>query len=424
MNLRFHNAKLIDPRSKFHSRIISIHISEGIIRNITSSKNSGDSLDLEGAWIIPGIVDMSVVIPDPGLEYKEDIISGLDQARASGICLIGLLPEADPFIDTKGSIEYILSRAKGHEVAILPYGGLSKSGSGELMSELIDLREAGARAFSNGLRPISDTELLLKCLQYTKSFDGLVINRPLDPFLSRFGQMNEGLVSTRLGLKGIPDIAESLMVQRDLEVLEYTGGRLHFSGISSGDSLKLIQKAKKTLSVTCDVPIQNLMYSDEALETFDSNFKVNPPLRSEKNRKSLIKAVNTGVVDVITTDHQPQDSESKNLEFDLAEFGMIGMQTFIPNLIKLSVEIPLDILIEKISHAPGEILGLPDKTIEPGNTACLTIINPGKKWVLDDTTNLSNSRNTPLFNHKLIGTSIGIVNGEKVYLSEELIHHA
>ncbi len=424
MKVQLLNANILDPRSKYHNKKRHISLDSGVITDISNQKTDVSSIDLKGKYVLPGLMDMSATVPDPGNEHKEDLLSALNGARSSGFTKVAIHPDSDPFRDSKGGIEYILSKTKGHEVDVLPYGGISENGKGERMAELMDLKLAGAVGFSNGLNPLDNTELLLRVLQYTKSFEGIVINRPLDPYLSKFGQMHEGEVSTGLGLRGIPAIAEALMIQRDIEILKYAGGRLHFSSISSEESVKIIAQARKKLNVTCDVAIHNLLYTDANLEDFNSNYKVMPPLRSERHRKALLKGLDSGVIDAITSDHQPQDVESKNLEFDLAEFGMSSFQTFVPNLLLLSEDVSWDILLEKLVYGPREILGIDEPKLDKGARAEFIILDPTHSWELNHETNPAKSANSPLFGNKLTGMCIGVVNGKKSFLPESEVVNA
>ena len=419
MSLNLRNALIIDSHSPFHRKEVSIHIEKGVISKISNDlPKAKKELDLKGAIVTPGFIDLSCFLGDPGAEHKEDIESGLAAAKDGGFCHVCVQPDTIPVIDSKSGIEYLLSKGRNHIVELMPYGSVSVGNKNESLSELLDLHQHGAVAFSGGADPIGNAELLQNALRYASRFDGVIINRPMDEDLSKFGQMHEGSVSTYLGLKGIPEIAEIIMVERDLRILEYAGGRLHLSGISSAQSLTLIEKAKKSgLQVTCDVPVHNLLLNDERLSTYDSNAKLNPPLRSESNRTALLKGVKKGIVDAITSDHQPHDVESKKLEFDYASFGMIGLQTLVPNIVQLSANLEMEVLLDKLSAGPRRILGLPPRTIDVDQAADITLIDPSFEWEFNDQTSLSKSRNSIYFGNRMVGRSIGIINGEKTYFS-------
>ncbi len=419
MHLYLRNVKVVNVDSPYHEQIVSIEIEKGSIKNIGKriSPSTRNVIDGNGLIATPGFFDLSSSFNDPGNEHKEDISSGSSCAEDGGFTHVCIQPDTDPVIDSKSGVEYILSKASERTTCVLPYGSISKKNENQSLADLLELREGGVVAFSSGLSTITNPELLLNALRYTANFGGLIITRPQDQDLSKFGQMHEGIVSTQLGLKGISDISETIMVKRDLDIVEYTGGRLHFAGISSGQSLDLIGKAKKGgANVTCDVSIHNLLYTDDQLVEFDTNYKVNPPLRSEANRKALVKGLKNGTIDAIVTDHQPQDIESKKLEFDLAEFGMIGLQTALPGILKLSQEVDISLLVHKLTNGPRVILGFDPIKIEKGEKADITLIDPKRKWIFDESTNLSKSTNSPLFHEELTGKSVGIINGLKNYL--------
>ena len=288
---------------------------------------------------------------------------------------------------------------------------------GKELTEMIDLHTAGAVAFTDGINPIWHTNILLKSLLYVQKFNGLIINRPEDQMLTAFGNMNEGVVSTGLGMKGMPFIAEEVMIKRDLQLLEYAGGRIHFSMISSSGSVALIKQAKKNgLNVTADVGIHYLLFDESYLTSFDTNYKVNPPYRTEKDRKALIKAVKGGVIDAVVTDHQPHDEECKKLEFDLADFGITGLQTYYSQMLKVFGD-ETDSIIERTQLNAKSILGFNQQPIEEGTEACLTFFSPDVAWVFDAATNQSKSENSPFYDEEMKGSVIGIFNDNKLVLN-------
>ena len=412
MKITLSNATIFDPSSKFHHKKADILIENGIISDIGKDLKGKKPIDCSGKVVYPGFSDMCAHFCDPGYEYKEDLRSGSEVARAGGFTDVALLPNTDPVTETKSDVEYIKSQAR-HGVDLWPIAAASEQASGENLTEMLDLYQAGAVAFSDGVNGIWNTELLLKALQYVQKFDGLIINRPKDRHLSMHTHMHEGVSSTLLGLKGEPAVSEELAVQRDLEILSYTGGRLHFSQISSARSVKLIGKAKKQgLNVTCDVGIFQLIFTDEDVVNFDSNFKSDPPFRTENDRKALVKGLKDGTIDVIVSGHQPQDSENKDLEFDLAAFGLISQQTLYSLLVRLSKEIPMEILISALTTQPRKILGLHQVIIEKGAAAKLAVADAEAEWTFDAATNQSKSINSPLFGTQLKGKVVGIINGD------------
>lgn len=409
MKIRLVNAKIFDQRSKFHLKQVTISIANGIITNIGDS-GEGKIIDLKGKMVTPGLVDLFANFNEPGLEHKEDLQSGSQCAINGGFTDICLIPNTDPPIATKGEIKFILNRSR--EVDLLPLAALSEELKGENLTEVLDLQSNGAVAFTDGTHAIWNTELLLKSLQYCQKFDGLIIQRPKDLGLSSHTQMHEGTVSTSLGLRGEPSLSEELVIQRDIEILKYAGGKIHFNQISTKKGVELIKKAKKDgLLVTCDVSINHLCYTENDLFDFDTNYKSDPPFRTEKDRKALIKGLIDGVIDAICTAHQPQDVESKDLEFDLADFGIISLETVFSQLIKIQAELPLEVAIEKLTHGPRSILGLSPVTIEEGSPAKLAVFDMDKEWVYGAKSSASKSKNSPLFNHELKGRSCGIING-------------
>ena len=412
MNIR--NVVVKNTHSAHPGQEVDIRIEKGIIESIVESKIKVDDPKL----ISPGLMDLSSHFNDPGTEYKEDLITGLKTACEGGFTDVCILPNTLPAADNRSTIEYILTKASRQVTSIHPLGALSKELKGDSLAEILDLRASGAIAFTDGVVPIMNAELLLKALQYVQKFKGLVISRPRDLSLSRGGQMHEGNVSTSLGLEGLSSLSEKVMIERDLSVLAYTGGRLHIHGISTFESVALIAAAKKSgLAVTCDVILHQLCYSEDYLSSFNSYYKVDPPLRTDKDIQALKNGLVNGTIDALSIDHLPQDAESKILEFDLAAFGMVGLQTAFSSLISLaSKELPLDLLLEKLSNGPRKVLKLPTIKIEEGEFAKLTLLDAHLKWQYNEESNISKSNNSPLFGQLLTGKSVGVINGEKLYI--------
>jgi dihydroorotase len=289
---------------------------------------------------------------------------------------------------------------------------------------MLDVHHAGAVAFTDGAQPLWNSDILVKSLQYLQKFDGLLINFPQDHKLALFGQMNEGRVSTGLGLKGIPHLAEEIVIQRDLELLRYAGGQLHFSCISSAKSVELVREAKaEGLKVSCDVNIHHLILDDEKLETFDTNYKVLPPLRTQKDIKALIEGVNDGTLDVIVSSHQPYDQDHKKMEFDLASFGIMGSQIMFPLYYKfLSKEIKLETFISCIESNPKRILNQASPKIEKGEEADLTLFSVGESWTFNENSNQSKSDNSPFMNTEFSAKVIGVFRNQHQYLDSKFTH--
>jgi dihydroorotase len=372
-------AKIIDKRHSQNGEIVDILIVDGIISKIASSiiEDVDETIKGEGLCVSIGWMDMRANFRDPGEEYKEGISNGLKVAAKSGFTAVAVSPDTTPAIDNKGAVEYLINRARGSGVDIYPIGAVSVGLRGENMSEMYDMHQAGARGFGDDKHSLNESGLLHRALLYTSNFDAPVFHFPYDSKLIPNGQINEGKVSTSLGLKGMPAISEEMMVRRDLTLLEYTEGILHLGPISSAKSAQLASEAKKNgLRVTTEVTAAHLAFSEEKLGDFDTNFKLMPPLRTEENRKALIAALEEGKIDVISSDHSPEDEEHKKLEFDLANFGIAGMELFFPLLLHaIGDTVPLDELVGKFSTSPREILGIEIPIIAEGEKANLTVFS-------------------------------------------------
>ncbi len=417
MSLLLKNCLIFDCRSQHHLKKANVLIDKGVIQSIGSVSSKSKTVDLKGAMLTPGFVDINANYCDPGYEHKEDLESGKMVAKFSGITDVTLFPNNNPVPETKGDIEY--AKSKSNDLTTFhPVAALSEGAEGKNLTEILDLQDAGAVAFSDGMIPIWNSELLLKALQYIQKFDGLIISRPSDAHLGRNTQMHEGKTSTSLGMRGEPAISEKLQIVSQLEILRYAGGRIHFTMISTSDGLKLIKAAKKEgLKVTCDVGINHLRFTDRDVSNFDTNYKIDPPYRTETDRKALIKGVNDGTIDAIVSGHQPQDRESKFLEFDIASPGVISQQTLFSVLISLQNEIKLEKSIEALTHGPRGIMGLETVKIEKGGKARFSIFNPDLNWKLGQKTNKSKSQNSPFWQQELVGKPMGVIVGDKIELT-------
>jgi dihydroorotase len=378
------------------------------------------AVDARGACISVGWCDMRAHFNDPGLEHKEDLESGAQAAAAGGYTAVALLPNTSPALDTKKGIRYISGGNRERLTRLYPLGAVTIGTEGEELAEMIDLRQAGAQAFTDGLHPITDSSIILKALQYMQQFDGLLMNRPVEGSLVREGQMHEGINSTLLGMKGMPSLAEEMAIARDLRLLRYAGGRIHFSCISTSAGVELIRQAKKEgLAVSCDVAAAQLVFTDSALLDFDTNFKLNPPLRTEADRKALLAGLRDGTIDAIVSDHQPQDTESKKLEFDLADFGIMSLQTVYASLCNIE-ELDTALLVEKLALAPRRILGLPSVSIEKGAAAEFTLFSPEHRWTFTRENNLSKGINSPFFDQQFTGKVLGVVSNGQYQFDESV----
>lgn len=414
MKILLQAPEIIDPNSPFHQKEKNVLINNGRIQEIGDKNYSADKvIKAEGMKLSVGWFDLGTSITDPGHEYKEDLESGTRAAMAGGFTGIATLPNTSPAVQTKNEISYLVSGNESRLVQVHPLASVTRNNKGEELTEMIDLHEAGAVAFTDGFKPVWHTDIVLKSLQYLQKFDGLLIDHPEDIWLNLFGQMHEGVNSTMLGLKGMPRIAEDLTVGKNLELLGYAGGRLHFSRLSSGRAIDQVRLAKKKLNVTCDITSYQALLDDSMLSDFDTNYKVNPPLREKVDNDALIKGLKDGTIDIICSGHVPHDEESKNLEFDLADFGIIGLQTLGANLVALSKWVDWDVLLEKLTTNPRRLLNLDIPKIDLDEKANLTLFDPQRKWKFDDKTNLSKARNSPWFGREMTGKTAAVFNNGK-----------
>ena len=419
MKILIQGSEILDANSPYHKKEKNILINNGRIAEIGDKNYSADKVIRgDGMKLSVGWFDLGTFIGDPGLEHKEDIESASKAAAAGGFTGMAVLPNTTPCVQTKNEVSYLIKGNDTQLVQIHALAAVTKNNKGEELTEMIDLHEAGAVAFTDGLKPIWHTDILLKSLQYLQKFNGLLIDHPEDIWLNLFGQMHEGINSTRLGLKGMPRIAEDIAVNRNLDLLGYAGGRLHFSRLSSGRAVDLIRSAKKKLNVSCDIAIYQPLLDDTVLFDFNTNFKVNPPLREKQDNDALIKALKDGTIDVIISGHTPHEEESKNLEFDIADFGMINLQTFASNLVTLSQAVDIEVLIEKITINPRKLLGLEVPKIDVEEKANLTLFDPNKAWTFDEKVNLSKSKNSPWMNKEIKGKAVAVFNNGRTRIEE------
>lgn len=418
--------KIINPASEWHNQTIDLLIENGKIADINPSGDvqadhiiEANQLYASSSWL-----DMRVFSGEPGEEYREDFESLASVLESGGFGAALLMPNTNPTIQNKADIKTVISNNKSQVSQFLPAAAITINCDGENLNEMLDVYHAGAKAFTDGAQPLWNSDILVKSLQYLQKFDGLLINFPQDHKLALFGQMNEGKVSTGLGLKGIPHLAEEIVIQRDLELLQYAGGKLHFSCISSAKSVDLIRDAKaRGLQVTCDVNIHHLILDDEHLESFDTNYKVLPPLRTQKDIEALIKGVNDGTIDVIVSAHQPYDQDHKKMEFDLAEFGIMGAQIILPLYHKfLSDKIALETFIACIESNPKKILKFKESQFAKGAEADLTIFSLDENWRFDSDSNQSKSDNSPFMNSDFTARVMGVFNNHHQYLDSKFTH--
>lgn len=421
MNILIRQAKVIAENSAFHNKTVDILVESGMITEIKKSiaaEKGIKVIEANGMHVSAGWVDLQAVACDPGFEHKENLDSLIKSAAAGGFTTVCVHNCNQPAMHNKSQIEYIINKTRNKIVEILPFGTITMDAKGKDMAEMYDMKLSGAVAFSDYKHAIKDAGMVMRALQYADNIDSLIIAHCNDESISHGGQMNEGEVAVTLGLKGIPALAEELMLQRNLSILEYTGGRMHVPTISTKGSVELIKKAKANgLNVTCGVAAANLFLDDAALRDFDTNYKVDPPLRTKKDVQALRNGVENGTIDVVVSDHQPQDIESKELEFDLADAGMINLQTAFNCMLEGMKEKSIEAIVKALSDNPRGILNIELPVIAERQTANLTLFTAEGETTLTERTNYSKSRNTPFLNKPLKGKVIGVINGARNFFN-------
>ncbi|MCV9930697.1 dihydroorotase [Flavobacterium sp. LS1R47] len=418
MKIIIREAKIIDSKSPFHNKTADILIKDGLIEQIGTSlpnTENADEIKLDNLHISQGWFDSSVSFGEPGYEDRETISNGLNVAAKSGFTAIALQPNSYPIIDNQSQVNFVKNKANGFATELFPIGALTKASEGKDMAELFDMKKTGAIAFGDYNKSLDNANLLKIALQYVQDFDGLVIAYSQDQNIKGNGVANEGIVSTKLGLKGIPDLAEELQIVRNLFLLEYTGGKLHIPTISTAKSVQLIKDAKaKGLNVTTSVAVHHLVLTDEKLEGFDTRFKVTPPLRTETDRQALLNGVLDGTIDMITSDHNPIDIEFKKMEFDMAKNGTIGLESAFG---ALTTVLPLETVIEKLTLGKS-VFGIENNTITEGSKANITLFNPSGESVFAKSNILSKSKNSAFLGTQLQGSVYGIMNQNQLVLKK------
>lgn len=417
MKILIKNCQLVDPRSKHNGNVVDILINNGKIEKIAAgiTDNADEEVKFDNCHVSPGWIDLRASFRDPGHEYKEDLNTGLDAARSGGFTGVCVMPSTQPAVDDKAGIEYIYNRTKDHIVNAYPIGAISKGLEGKELAEIYDMASVGAVAFTDDKHPISHAGLMERALLYSKTVDGVVMNYPVSEDLAQDGVMNEGVTSTVLGLKGIPTLAEEIGVTRDLELAAYCEAPIHLGPITSGGAVAKIREAKKNgVQVTCDTTSLHLIYTDADLMNFDTNLKLSPPLRSEEDRQALIAGIADGTIDIISSDHAPEDVEDKRCEFEHAADGALNLETSFPALLEgTDGKVSLDRIVETLSINPGTLIGHTPPVLEEGSEALLTLFNPILEWEVQEEALASKTRNTPFGNKKLTGKALGIVVGDR-----------
>tara|TARA_R110002020_G_scaffold168026_3_gene356643 strand:+ start:194 stop:1447 length:1254 start_codon:yes stop_codon:yes gene_type:complete len=413
MNALITGATIIDDSSKYHGKTVDMRIKKGVIKEIATSlesKKDEKVISYDDLKVSRGWFDSSVSMGEPGFEERETIANGLQVAAQSGFTGIALNANSNPVVDSNADIIFLKNKSAAHAIDLFPIGALTRNSDGKDLAELYDMQQGGAVAFGDYQKPIKNPNLLKLALQYTQGFSGLVLSFPQENDLAGKGIVNEGAVSTNLGLKGIPALAECLQVARDLYILEYTGGKLHIPTVSSKESVELIRNAKdKGLDVSCSVAISNLFFTDDKLSEFDTHFKLMPPLRTEEDRQALIKGIKDGTIDMVCSDHNPLDIEQKKREFDHAMYGTISQEaTFGALLTVVSEKKAVQLLT-----AGRERFAEKESAIEEGNSANLTLFKTKGSWVFEEKDILSKSKNAAFLGSKLKGKVYGIIANDQ-----------
>lgn len=422
MNILIKQARIIDPGSPYNGKTMDVLIENGIISSIrpkiVTDKNV-KAIEAGNLHISAGWMDMQVNFCDPGFEHREDLETGIRAAAAGGFTAVAITSSTNPPIHSKAQVQYIKNSTENALVDVYPIAATTVNREGKELSEMYDMRQAGALAFSDDKNPIANAGILMRALLYSKNFDGLVMTHCDDKSISQDGQMNEGETSTRLGLKGIPALAEELMVSRNIFLAEYSNAPLHISNVSTKASVQLIREAKaRGLKITASVNAYNIALDDTLLSGFDSNYKLNPPLRTKNDMEALRKGLADGTIDAITSDHRPQDIESKDVEFDHASNGMIGLESAFGLINTNKGKLKLETVIEALSAKPRSLLKLKQVSIKEGEAANITLFDPEKEWIFEKKHIQSKSSNTPLTGSKFKGRVIGVINKKQLSLNK------
>jgi dihydroorotase len=422
MKLLLKNSSAINPAQNLNEKEFDILIEDGIIKqtgkNLKLNSDEGKTIDLSGKIIVPGFFDMHVHLREPGREDEETVESGCNAAANGGFTAVACMPNTEPAIDSAEVVEFIKKQASNHLVDVYPVAAASLGRKGEVLSPMAELKDAGAVGFSDDGVSIKSSSLLKRALEYSLMFDLPIIEHCEDESLAG-GAMNESINSTLLGLPAIPNVAEDLIVMRDILLTGYTGGRVHIAHISSANAVNMVREAKKKgIKVTAEVTPHHFTLTDDAVKTYDTNTKMNPPLRTRKDVDAIIEGLKDGTIDCIATDHAPHSIEEKEMEFEYAPNGIVGLETSLglafTELLHKKI-LSLEELILKYAINPRKILNLQIPLIQIGSRANLTILDTEIVWTVDKTKFLSKSRNTPFHRKLLTGKAIGVINNCKMF---------
>ena len=421
MSLLIKNGRVIDPTQGL-DEVMDVLVEKGLVKELgkgLAAPSGAEVVDASGKCVVPGLIDMHVHLRDPGLEYKEDIVSGTRAAAAGGFTSVCCMPNTKPVIDNKAIASYIINKAKSEGFCnVFPVGTITYGMSGERMSEMGELREAGCVAVSDDGKPVANAELMRRSLEYARGMGIMVISHAEDLSLVGEGTMNEGFTSTEIGLKGIPRVAEDIATARDVMLAEYTGSPIHIAHVSTKDSVRIIRDAKaRGVKVTCETAPHYFTLTDDAVRGYNTNAKMNPPLREASDLAAIKEGLRDGTIDCIATDHAPHHLDEKDVEFNEALNGIIGLETSLPLSLALVEEgvLSLKQLVEKMSCNPSDILSIGRGTLKAGAIADITVFDPSSEWTVEADKLSSKSKNSPFLGRKVKGAAVAtIVDGKLV----------
>lgn len=415
MNFLVKNATVLCADSKHNNKVVDLRIVDGKIAEIgnLSQNDDEDIFDVGNAFLATGFFDLNCASGDPGYETKEDMQTVSAAAVAGGFTGIALLPQTNPVVQSKSQVAYVLDKAKRNVVSVYPLGAISQNLEGKELAEIFDMQQAGAVAFTDGDKPLQDDGFMNRALQYAKGCNALMMVFPQNKSIAGKAQINESKNSVLLGMKGSPALAEEMHIDRDIFLATYNDTQVHISSISTVGAVKLIREAKKNgVKISCDVAAHHLVFTEDLLADFDSNYKIKPPLRSKADVDALIEGLRDGTIDAICSQHRPEEIEFKNVEFEIAHYGIITLQTVLPLLLKADLEPSL--IVEKLSINPRKLLSLDVPRIEEGMLANFVVFNVDKEWMFDASSNKSKSSNSPLMGKKLKGQVVLVANNNQV----------